>query len=54
LETALAKVRGAESSLRLEFDCQLAEEKGILSVKYVSKVDKLRASLESKIEGRDA
>jgi hypothetical protein len=27
LETELAKVRGAESSLRLEFDRQLAEEK---------------------------
>jgi hypothetical protein len=27
LETKLAKVRGAESSLRLEFDRQLAEEK---------------------------
>jgi hypothetical protein len=50
----LAKARGAESSLRLEFDCQLAKEKGILSVKYDSKVDKLCASLESKIESRDA
>jgi hypothetical protein len=54
LETELAKVRGAESSLRLEFDHQLAEEKGILSAKYDSKVDELRASLERKIEGRDA
>jgi hypothetical protein len=54
LETELAKARGAESSLRLEFDCQLAKEKGILSAKYDSEVDKLRASLESKVEGRDA
>jgi hypothetical protein len=31
LETELAKAREAESSLRLEFDRQLAEEKKILS-----------------------
>jgi hypothetical protein len=54
LEMELAKVRGAESSLRLEFDRQLAKEKGILSAKYDSEVDELRASLERKIEGRDA
>jgi hypothetical protein len=53
LETELAKVRGAESSLRLEFDRQLAEEKGILSAKYDSEVDELRTSLESKVESRD-
>jgi hypothetical protein len=54
LETELAKVRGAESSLRLEFDRQLAEEKRILSAKYDSKVNELRTTLESKIECRDA
>jgi hypothetical protein len=54
LEAELAKVRGAESSLRLEFDRQLAEEKRILSAKYNSEVDELRVSLESKIESHDA
>jgi hypothetical protein len=54
LEMELAKVRGAESLLRLEFDCQLAEEKGILSAKYDSEVDKLHVSLESKVESRNA
>jgi hypothetical protein len=54
LETKLVKVRGAESSLRLEFDRQLAEERGILSAKYNSEVDELRASLESKVESCDA
>jgi hypothetical protein len=54
LETELAKVRGAESSLRLEFDRQLAEEKRILSAKYDSEVNELRTTLESKIESRDA
>jgi hypothetical protein len=54
LETELAKARGAESSLWLEFDRQLAKEKGILSAKYDSEVDELRASLEHKVEGRDA
>jgi hypothetical protein len=34
LETELAKAREAESSLWLEFDRQLAEEKRILSAKY--------------------
>jgi hypothetical protein len=53
LETELAKVRGAESLLRLEFDRQLAEERGILSSKYDSEVDELRTSLESKVESRD-
>jgi hypothetical protein len=53
LEIELTKARGAESSLRLEFDRQLAKEQGILSVKYDSEVDELRASLESKVEGRD-
>jgi hypothetical protein len=54
LETELMKARGAESSLWLEFDRQLSKEKGILSAKYDSEVDELRASLESKVEGRDA
>jgi hypothetical protein len=54
LEMELAKVRGAESSLRLEFDRQLAEKKGILSAKYDREVDELRASLESKVESRNA
>jgi hypothetical protein len=54
LETELMKTREAESSLRLEFDRQLTKEREILSVKYNSEVDELRASLESKIESRDA
>jgi hypothetical protein len=54
LETELAKVRGAESSLRLELYRQLAEEKGILSAKYDREMNELRASLESKIESCDA
>jgi hypothetical protein len=54
LETELTKARGAESSLQLEFDRQLAKEQGILSAKYDNEVDELRASLESKVEGRDA
>jgi hypothetical protein len=52
LETELAKVRGAESSLRLEFDRQLAEEKRILSAKYDSEVNELRTTLGSEIESR--
>jgi hypothetical protein len=54
LETELAKVRGVESSLRLEFGRQLAEEKGILSAKYNREVNELRTTLESEIESRDA
>jgi hypothetical protein len=54
LETELAKVQGAESSQRLEFDRQLAKEKGILSAKYDREMNELRASLESKVESRDA
>jgi hypothetical protein len=53
LEAELAKTREAESSLRLEFDRQLAKEQEILSAKYDSKVDELRASLESRVESRD-
>jgi hypothetical protein len=54
LETELTKGREAESSLRLEFDRQLAKEQGILSAKYDSEVDELHVSLESKVEGHDA
>jgi hypothetical protein len=54
LETELTKAREAESSLRLEFDHQLAKEQGILSAKYASEVDELCASLESRVESRDA
>jgi hypothetical protein len=54
LETELAKVRGAESSLRLVFDRQLAKEKRILSAKHDSEVNELRTTLESKIESRNA
>jgi hypothetical protein len=54
LETDLTKTREAESSLRLEFDRQLAKEQQILSMKYNCEVDELRASLESKVESRDA
>jgi hypothetical protein len=54
LETKLAKVQGAESSLQLEFDHQLAEEKRILSAKYDSEVNELRMTLGSKIESHSA
>jgi hypothetical protein len=50
----LTKTREAESSLRLEFDRQLAKEREILSAKYDNEVDELRASLEAKVESRDA
>jgi hypothetical protein len=53
LETELTKAREVESSLRLEFDRQLAKEQGILSAKYDSEVDELHASLESRVESRD-
>jgi hypothetical protein len=54
LETELVKVRGAESSLWLEFDRQLAEEKRILSAKYDSEVNELCTTLGSEIESRGA
>jgi hypothetical protein len=54
LEMELTKTRGAESSLRLEFDHWLTKEREILFAKYNSKVDELRASLESKVESHDA
>jgi hypothetical protein len=40
--------------LWLEFNRQLAKEREVLSVKYASEVDELRASLESKVESRNA
>jgi hypothetical protein len=52
LETELTKAREAESSLRLEFEGQLAEERKLLSAKYDGKVDKLCATLGSKVESR--
>jgi hypothetical protein len=52
LKTELTKAQEAESSLRLEFDRQLAKEQGILSAKYDSEVDDLHASLESSVESR--
>jgi hypothetical protein len=54
LETELAKAREAESSLRLEFDRQLAEEKRILSAEYNGKVNELCATLGSEVENRGA
>jgi hypothetical protein len=54
LETELAKAREAESSLRLEFDRQLAEEKRNLSAKFDSKVNELRATLGSEVESHGA
>jgi hypothetical protein len=54
LETEPTEAREAESKLRLEFDHQLARERDILSAKYDSEVDELCASLESKVESRDA
>jgi hypothetical protein len=54
LETELTEAREAESKLRLEFDHQLAKERDILSTKYDSEVDELRASLESKVKSHDA
>jgi hypothetical protein len=54
LEMELTKAREVESSLRLEFDRRLAKEQGVLSTKYASEVDELHASLESRVESRDA
>jgi hypothetical protein len=54
LEKELAKAREAESSPQLEFDHRLAKEQGVLSEKYASEVDELRALLESRVESRDA
>jgi hypothetical protein len=54
LETELTKAREAESSLRLEFDRRLTEEREILFAKYNGEVDELRTSLEGKVEIRDA
>jgi hypothetical protein len=54
LETELVKAREAESSLRLDFDRQLVEEKRILSAEYDGKVNELRATLGGKVENRGA
>jgi hypothetical protein len=54
LETELAKAREAESSLRLEFDRQLAEERRILSAEYDGKVNELHATLGSEVKSRGA
>jgi hypothetical protein len=54
LETELTKIREVESSLRLEFDRRLTEEREILSAKYDSEVDELCTSLEGKVENRNA
>jgi hypothetical protein len=54
LETELAKAREAKSSLRLEFDRQLAEEKRIISAEYDGKVNELRATLGSEVKNRGA
>jgi hypothetical protein len=54
LETELTEARETESKLWLEFYHQLAKERDILSVKYDSEVDELHASLEGKVESRDA
>jgi hypothetical protein len=50
----MMKTREAESSLWLEFDCRLTEEREVLSAKYNNEVDDLHASLESKVKNRDA
>jgi hypothetical protein len=54
LEAELTKAREAESKLQLELDQRLAKEREILTAKYESEVDELRASLGAKVESRDA
>jgi hypothetical protein len=54
LEIELTKAREAESSLRLEFEHRLAEERKLLSTEYDGKVDELRATLGSEVESRGA
>jgi hypothetical protein len=54
LETDLAKAREAESSLQLEFDRRLAEEKRVLSAEFDSKVKELHATLGSEVKNRGA
>jgi hypothetical protein len=54
LEAELTKAREVESKLQLEFDQRLAKEREILTVKYESEVDELRASLGTKVESCDA
>jgi hypothetical protein len=52
LEAELVKAPEAESSLRLEFDRQLAKKKRILSAEFDSKVNELRTTLGSEVESR--
>jgi hypothetical protein len=54
LEADLTKAREAESSLQLEFDRRLAEEKRTLSAEFENKVEELRVTLESEAERRGA
>jgi hypothetical protein len=54
LEAELAKAKEAESTLRLEFEQQLAKEKEILAAKYATKVDELCPSQDIELEKRDA
>jgi hypothetical protein len=48
LEAELVKVRGTESSLWLELERQLAEEKRILSAKYDDEINELRRPWRAK------
>jgi hypothetical protein len=54
LEAEPTKAQEAESKLQLEFDQRLAKEWEILTAKYESEVDELRASLGAKVKSRDA
>jgi hypothetical protein len=54
LEAELTKAREAELMLQLEFDQRLAKEREILTAKYESEVDELRASLGAKVKSRNA
>jgi hypothetical protein len=50
----LAKAKGAESTLWLEFDQRLTKDKEILAAKYDTEVDELRTSQGVEIEKHDA
>jgi hypothetical protein len=54
LEADLTKAREAESSLQLDFDRWLAEEKRILSAEFENKVKELRVTLGSEAKRRGA
>jgi hypothetical protein len=54
LEAELTRAREAELKLQLEFDQRLPKEWEILTAKYESEVDELRASLGAKIKSYDA